>query len=82
MTLPDERYLAVQRTRQFLLDLMDPKKYPRVAREVRQEARSLLKHFPTEWHMQQVSDVAPDIFNEHMDPLVRMVLEYQQEHTT
>jgi hypothetical protein len=33
MTLPNERYAAVTRTEQFLKDLCDPKKTPRVPRD-------------------------------------------------
>jgi hypothetical protein len=34
MTLPHERYNAIKRTENFLKDLMDPKKTPRVPREI------------------------------------------------
>ena len=37
---------AVVATRDFLLRLMDTKETPRIPREVRREARALLRHFP------------------------------------
>ena len=38
MTMPNERRNAVNYTRQFLVDLMDPKKTPRVPSAIRKEA--------------------------------------------
>jgi len=47
MTLPHERWLAVQNARAFLLDLLDTKATPRIPRLVRQRARAILKHYPS-----------------------------------
>jgi hypothetical protein len=55
MTLPYERANAVKRTEQFLIDLGDSKKTPRVPKEIRQQARSLLKHYPTKFDMEIIS---------------------------
>lgn len=46
MTLPHERTRAVLRTADFLRDLLDPQKTPRVPLAVRQRASYLLKHYP------------------------------------
>lgn len=46
MTLPDERTRAVYYAQVFLRSLLDPAKTPRVSKEVRRQARSILKHFP------------------------------------
>lgn len=46
MTLPHEEAYAIARTRQFLLDLLDPKATPRVPRAVRKRAHVLSKHYP------------------------------------
>lgn len=51
MTLPIERTNAVLNAEQFLMDLRDPKKYPRVPSQVRQQASSLLKHYPRKFDM-------------------------------
>ena len=37
---------AVVATRDFLLRLIDTKETPRIPREVRREARALLRHYP------------------------------------
>jgi hypothetical protein len=46
MTLPDERTRAVHAAREFLLDLLDPTKTPRVPRDIRLRAHSVLRHYP------------------------------------
>jgi hypothetical protein len=56
MTLPIERTNAVLRTEKFLMDLRDPKKYPRVPREVREEAQRLLRHYPSKYDMKYIAD--------------------------
>jgi hypothetical protein len=56
MTLPIERTNAVLRTEKFLMDLRDPKKYPRVPRAVRQEAQRLLRHYPSKYNMKYIAD--------------------------
>jgi len=56
VTLPTERTNAVLRTEQFLIDLLDPKKTPRVPRAVRQEAGRLLKHYPTQYDMEYMEE--------------------------
>ena len=62
MTLPDERYRAVRYAREFLRDLLDPKKTPKVPRAVRLRAHRTLKHFPGEYDMELVSEVTHTIF--------------------
>jgi len=56
MTLPVERTNAVLRTERFLIDLLDPKKTPRVPRAVRQEAGRLLKHYPSQYDMEEMEE--------------------------
>jgi hypothetical protein len=56
MTLPIERTNAVLRTEKFLMDLRDPKKYPRVPLEVRKEAQRLLRHYPSKYNMKYIAD--------------------------
>ena len=46
MTLPDEAHRAVIQTRQFLINLLDPQKTPRVPFAIRLQARRLVKHYP------------------------------------
>jgi hypothetical protein len=56
MTLPIERTNAVLNVEQFLMDLRDPKKYPRVPRAVREEASRLLRHYPSKYNMKYIAD--------------------------
>lgn len=56
MTLPIERTQAVLRVERFLLDLRDPKKYPRVPKAVREEASRLLRHYPSQFHMEYIDE--------------------------
>jgi len=51
MTLPIERTNAVLNVERFLMDLQDAKKYPRVPEGVREEARRLLRHYPTKYDL-------------------------------
>jgi hypothetical protein len=55
MTVPIERYYAISNTRQFLIDLCDPKK-TKVSTEIRRMARSLLKHYPTEYELDEITE--------------------------
>lgn len=79
MTLPDERYRAVQNTRHFLMSLLDSKETPRVPREIRARARSLLRHYPTDWDLERLSEKSPDVIIEKMEPLTRMMMSYEKE---
>ena len=62
MTMPDERFRATSRTREFLLDLCTPSATPKVSKVIRDRARSLLKHFPTDLDLEIASEAAPDVF--------------------
>ena len=64
MTLPFERKAAVKNTQQFLRDLMNPSITPRVPKEIRQRARSLLKHYPHDFEMDRAGEEAQDIFGD------------------
>lgn len=73
MTLPDERYRAVKHTKDFLQRLASGH-YARIPKAVRQEANSLLRHYPSDWDMQRAATAAPDVFQERMDDLHKFVL--------
>lgn len=75
MTLPDERYRAVKWAERFLKDLAyDVTKYPRVPKAVRQEAYSILRHYPNHFDLDRAAHAAPDVFAERMEDLHRFVL--------
>jgi hypothetical protein len=56
MTLPQQEHNSLIATREFLIDLMDPKKIPGVPKKVRLSARSLLKHYPTRLRLDELYD--------------------------
>lgn len=56
MTLPYERTRAVVNTHDFLLELLNPKLTPRVPREIREQAHHLLRHYPSEYDMNTISE--------------------------
>ena len=76
MTLPDERYRAVLAAEQLLRDLCDPKTTPRVPREIRERARGVLRHYPSEYDMQRCVEGAA-VFAQHLDPLYKMVKQHE-----
>jgi len=64
MTLPVERKQAVLRTEQFLKDLLDPKKTPRVPKAIREQAYRCLRHYPHKYDMEMASEQAPTVFGD------------------
>jgi DNA-binding protein Fis len=79
MTLPDERYRAVKWAEEFLLKLSDPKQTPRIPKEIRQQAWSILRHYPNNRDMDNAANLAPVVFQKEMEPLYRMVKQYEQD---
>ena len=76
MTLPDERYRAVVQTQRFLLRILTT---PRVPKAVKDEARSLLRHYPSEYDMKKASQTSDDIFAERMEDVTRMFKSYEEK---
>lgn len=56
MTLKYERTMAVLNVERFLMDLRNPKKYPRIPKAVREEAHRLLRHYPSQYNMMYIED--------------------------
>lgn len=73
MTLPDERYRALKWAEQFLLDLSDPSKTPRVPKAVRQQARSVLRHYPGQHYIDEIARRNPDIITAEMEAVHRFI---------
>ena len=72
MTLPDERYRSVKWAAHFLSRLAGGD-IPRVPKAVRDEARSILRHYPTVWDMDRAAAGAPEVFQERMEDLHRFI---------
>lgn len=58
MTLPNERYNAFKYAREFLRDLLDPKKTPKVPLSIRKRARSVLKHYAGDYDLERIAKKA------------------------
>ena len=82
MTLPDERYRSLVQTKKFLMELLSPHTTPRVPKLIRQRAHSLLRHWPDEYHLELMCEEMPNHFAKQMEPLYRMVKQYEQDKTT
>lgn len=54
MTLPFEEKRAITYTREFLYDLLIPSKTPRVSKQIRDRARSLLRHYPGDYRVDEI----------------------------
>ncbi len=72
MTLPDERYRAVKWAEDLLKRLAGGA-IPRVPKAVRDEARSVLRHYPSSYDMNRAAHAAPEVFQEQMEDLHRFV---------
>jgi hypothetical protein len=79
MTLPDERYRALKWAESLLQDLMDPAKTPRVPRSVRQQARSVLRHYPGAYYVEELARSRPDIITARMEELHRFIRSGEQD---
>jgi hypothetical protein len=76
MTLPDERYWAVVKTQRFLLEILST---PRVPKTIKDQARSCLRHYPSEWDMNRASEGSPDVFQKRMEDVTRMFKKYEEK---
>ena len=72
LTLPDERYRAVKWAEGFLKRLAG-EGFDRVPKAVRDEARSILRHYPSDYDMNRAAQGAPEVFQERMEDLHRFV---------
>lgn len=61
MTLPNERARAIYQTRIFLLDIAFNKK--RMSKEMKELAKSCLRHFPNNLDLIELSKKCPNILN-------------------
>lgn len=61
MTMNYERRNAVNRTRELLVDILQ-EKYDHT--DIWNEARRCLKHFPSDYDMEQAAEQAPEIFGD------------------
>lgn len=60
MTLPDERFRALKQSKKLLEELCDPGRTPRVPSLVRDRARGVLRHFPSDHELEKIADTCPE----------------------
>lgn len=77
MTIPAERTRAVVNTEQFLYDLLDSRKTPRVPRDIRLRAAALLRHYPNRWDMEMTVREGSSRFGDEKNPFGTKSLEEQ-----
>lgn len=77
MTLPDERYRSIHQAELFLKDLCDRSKTPRIPKAIRARASAVLRHYPSQWHLDQLAAAAPEVVVRQMEPLHRWVMGYE-----
>ena len=80
MTLPDERYRSIKMAHTLLVDLATGR-IPRVPSVVKQQAAAVLRHYPTEYDLKLLSEAAPHVVQERMEPLYKMVLSRSLQET-
>ena len=78
MTLPDERYRALRWAESFLLDLIDPSKTPRVPKHLRGQARSILRHYPGAYYIDEIARRNPDLITPQMEAVHRFIKQGEQ----
>jgi len=76
MTLPDERYRAVALTRKFLENIISYRSG--LSDELKQEAKGLLRHYPSDYDLDRAAEGAPDVFARRMEDVTRLFKKYEQ----
>ena len=81
MTLPCERYNALKRTEEFLVDLLDPKKTPRVPKAIRQQAYYCLRHYLGGYNLDYLATKCPEILSTTtpVDELTMLMHDYEEK---
>jgi hypothetical protein len=57
----------VNKAREFLYDLTDPKKTPKVPKVIREQAFRILKHYPNKYYLDRSAETSPDIWEKEND---------------
>ena len=73
MTMPYERFRAINNTREWLLVNLTNTKLPKYIRE---EMRSLLRHYPVHSELAHIAEQAPHYLEATPDPFVKIINEY------
>jgi hypothetical protein len=76
MTLPDERYRAVMETKKFLLSILNTRSG--LSKDMKEQAKWCLRHYPSEYDMDRASEGSPEIFQRRMEEVTRLFKHYEQ----
>lgn len=63
MTMPDERYRAMVEGLKLIEDLLIPQVTPRVPGDVRERARWIMRHHPTQYELGRLALKVPDMLS-------------------
>ena len=77
-TLPRERLAALEQCVDLLYELTVPELSPRVSKRIRTRARQILRHYPTEQHLEEIARAVPHLLNRVEDPLYDAVKGYKE----
>ena len=77
MTLPDERYRSVIETKKFLESILNTRSG--LSKEMKEQARLCLRHYPSEYDLDRASEGAPDVFQRRMEDVTRMFKVYEEK---
>ena len=66
MTMPDERRKSVLRTEEFLVAILKGE-YAHHYEDLLLKARSCLKHYPSDFYMDEARELAPEVFGDWRD---------------
>jgi len=61
MTTSEDRYRALKQGKKLLEELCDPGKTPRVPSIIRDRARGILRHFPSDYDIDQLTENNPEM---------------------
>lgn len=75
MTLPDERYRAIRWAERFLVSILHNRSG--LSDDMKQEAKSILRHFPSEYELDRLAEASPEILQKQMEPVYRMMKQYE-----
>ena len=77
MTLPDERYRSIMQAKKLLEELCSPSLTPRVAAGIRDRARGALRHYPSDFDLDEIERYAPHVIQQRMEPLYKMIKQHE-----
>jgi hypothetical protein len=61
MTSAEDRFRALKQSRKLLEELCDPGKTPRVPSIIRDRARGILRHYPSDYDLEQLATNSPEM---------------------